>query len=451
MWMSVSKIPASPKDYPDEYERRFRVGGARPASVEDVGLAELARKLAPVRPTPEAQAASEYDRWGAAPIEAETPHSATAFVWGKPSGPARRDLEATQTSRLVVPCSHDPRYSGPATGRRSGRWTRTLAPAGAALLFGAAMFVAVFWPKEGSTGARSHITQPAVVKFVGSEGLPTAVHADASPAVTPSSGPSPTDLAAPIPPVVAVLEPGSSQSAESNPVRTISAAPEATATPSETQASVAASPEAPRRPAEAAPVVGSKLVPGAQPPTPSLDRPAKLSQKTPARGMVAKIAATAPRAATEMRRQPQRPGAPMIPSAPATPQTSAASAAAQQPVHPVTFFGVLAGALGASTVDQTASKSGDWAIQFAAPKSEAEAKVAATRLNAKYAPTLNGATIGVHKTQVNGETIYALRVAGLSKADATALCVRVKGRGCSINEASESPSDLHYSSAQSGR
>jgi hypothetical protein len=95
-------------------------------------------------------------------------------------------------------------------------------------------------------------------------------------------------------------------------------------------------------------------------------------------------------------------------------------------------FGTLAGALGAPRVDQTASKSGDWAIQFAAPKSEAEAQVAAARLNAKYAPALNGATIGVHKTQVNGETTYALRVAGLSKADATALCVRVTGRDCSI-------------------
>ena len=66
------------------------------------------------------------------------------------------------------------------------------------------------------------------------------------------------------------------------------------------------------------------------------------------------------------------------------------------------------------------------------PKSEVEAAVAAARLNAKYAPALNGATIGVRKTEVNGETIYALRVAGLSKADAIALCVRVKGRDCSI-------------------
>ena len=200
--MSVSKIPASPKDYPDEYERRFRVGGARPASVEDVGLAELARKLAPVRPSPEAQAVSEYDQWGAAPIEAATPHSAVAFVRGKPSGPARRDLEATQISGFAVPCSRDLRYPGPATGRRSGPWTRTLAPVGAALLFGAALFVAVFVPKGGSTGARSHIMQPALVKIVGSGELPTAVHADASRAATRSSAasePSPNDLAAPTP------------------------------------------------------------------------------------------------------------------------------------------------------------------------------------------------------------------------------------------------------------
>ena len=361
--MSVSKIPASPKDYPDEYEPRFRVGGARPASADDAGLAELARKLAPMRPSPEAQAVSEYDQWGAAPIEAAMAHSAMAVVRGKPSGPARRDLEATQISGFAVPCSRDLRYPGPAMGRRSGRWTRTLAPAGAALLFGAALFVAVFGPQGSSTGARSHITQPALVKIVGSEELPTAVHVDASPAATRSSAasePSPNDLAAPtpvgpppmapVPSVIAVNKiadsrPGVSQSAESNAARTMSTLPEATAAPSATQASVAAPPDAPRQPAEVAPTVESKVVPGAQP---DLDRPTKLSRKSPVRGMVTKTAATAPSVATEMRRQPQRPGASMIPSAPAAPQTIAASAAAQEPVHPVTLFGALAGALGAS-------------------------------------------------------------------------------------------------------
>jgi len=84
-------------------------------------------------------------------------------------------------------------------------------------------------------------------------------------------------------------------------------------------------------------------------------------------------------------------------------------------------------------VDQTAAhKSGDWAIQFATQKSEAQAKVNVARLNAKYAATLNGAKIGVNKTLADGESIYALRVTSLSKADAAALCERLKGRDCLI-------------------
>ena len=51
------------------------------------------------------------------------------------------------------------------------------------------------------------------------------------------------------------------------------------------------------------------------------------------------------------------------------------------------------------------------------------------RLNAKYATALNGSTIGVHKAVVKGATIYRLRVTGLSKADAAALCARLKGDG----------------------
>ena len=198
--------------------------------------------------------------------------------------------------------------------------------------------------------------------------------------------------------------------------------------PAATLASEAAPVDAPQRPAEAAPKVEGKVVVGAQPRTPNLHRIAKLSRRL----TVAKTAATAPSARAETPRQPQRPGASTIPQAPIEPHTMAA-AAAQEPVNPMAHvLGARTGVLGPSAVEQTATKSGDWAIQFAKPKSEAEAAVAAARLNAKYAPALNGATIGVRKTQVNGETIYALRVAGLSKADAIALCVRVKGRDCSI-------------------
>ena len=199
--------------------------------------------------------------------------------------------------------------------------------------------------------------------------------------------------------------------------------------PAATLAREAAPVDAPHRPAEAAPKVEGKVVVGAQPRTPNLHRIAKLSRRL----TVAKTAATAPSARAETPRQPQRPGASTIPQAPIEPHTIAAPAAAQEPVNPMAHvLGTRTGVLAPSAVEQTATKSGDWAIQFAKPKSEVEAAVAAARLNAKYAPALNGATIGIRKTQVNGETIYALRVAGLSKADAIALCVRVKGRDCSI-------------------
>ena len=81
-------------------------------------------------------------------------------------------------------------------------------------------------------------------------------------------------------------------------------------------------------------------------------------------------------------------------------------------------------------VDATAATtSGGWSVQLAAPKSEAEAQSDLTRLNSKYSAELNGSPIGVHKAVVKGETIYRLRVVGLTKADAAALCARLKGEG----------------------
>ena len=88
------------------------------------------------------------------------------------------------------------------------------------------------------------------------------------------------------------------------------------------------------------------------------------------------------------------------------------------------------GSIAQPPVDATAATtSGGWSVQLAAPKSESEAQSTMTRLNSKYAGDLNGSAIGVHKAQVNGETVYRLRVVGLTKADAAALCARLKGEG----------------------
>jgi SPOR domain len=324
---------------------------------------------------------------------------------------------------------------GPAAGRRSGRWTTiasALVPAVATLLFGAALFVAVFGSKGGSTGVRRTITRPALVKIVSSEERPTNLDVDASSAATSISArsePAPASVEPPAAAPVATLRRAVSQSTESNPARTASAAP----APWATLASEAAPLDVPQRPAEAAAKAEGEVVVGAQPGTPKLERPARLCARPPVSVTVAKTVAVAPSARAEIPRQPQQSGASTIPAAPIEPHTIAAPAAAQEPVDPMMrVFGARTGMLGPSAVDHTATRSGDWAIQFAEPKSEVEAEAVAARLNAKYAPALNGATIGVRKTQVNGETIYALSVAGLSKADAMALCLRVKGRDCSI-------------------
>jgi hypothetical protein len=146
----------------------------------------------------------------------------------------------------------------------------------------------------------------------------------------------------------------------------------------------------------------------AQPSTPRLDLPTKLSSKSSARVAVAKTDTTAPGTIAEGSNEPVQPGSPAKPEK------------AAKPVNP------RVAAAEPATPDQTA---GGWAVQLAAPNSEAEAKTVMARLSAKYASALNGSSIGVHKATVNGHAIYRLRVVGLSKADAAALCARLKGDG----------------------
>ena len=69
--------------------------------------------------------------------------------------------------------------------------------------------------------------------------------------------------------------------------------------------------------------------------------------------------------------------------------------------------------------------------RFNSPRPDRKRKPRAklARLTSKYGAELNGSAIGVHKAVVNGETIYRLRVVGLTKADAAALCARLKGEG----------------------
>ena len=93
----------------------------------------------------------------------------------------------------------------------------------------------------------------------------------------------------------------------------------------------------------------------------------------------------------------------------------------------------IGGLFGASSPparqSELASPSPGWAVQLAAPRSEAEAKTDLARISARHATTLRGSKIGVRKAVVDGVTVYRVRVVDLSRADASILCARLKGDG----------------------
>ncbi|GGH22020.1 hypothetical protein GCM10007036_26740 [Alsobacter metallidurans] len=83
----------------------------------------------------------------------------------------------------------------------------------------------------------------------------------------------------------------------------------------------------------------------------------------------------------------------------------------------------------AATSSVAEPASGGYAVQLAAPQSEGEAKDAIAKLQKRFSDELSGMRPGVRKADVNGKTIYRVRVGGLSKDDATALCTKLQGAG----------------------
>jgi hypothetical protein len=488
--MSVSGRAATEINL-DEFERRLRSPGSQQTSAEDL-LAELGRRvdssaLPRTRSPWPSQAVSMPGQKDIEPPQPpEIPTLQPAIEPDEPTRTASVDREAPRISKFDDAYRRDPigvdsPTERPPGGRTLMVWALALAagPAliGAVLMFrggvpeqaNAPPFVA---SADGSTKAlqrgdetvasssdagatpRKDITQPTAVKGVTPEESPIqlddrAPFGNTPPAanLTPildgaaqstagaSSGPPASMVAKTPAPPFAARPPTAPQMPDSKVLRRVSPRPDrtqfATATPSAADSGERGrQSDGPQPPAKPATKGASETVGAVQPSANRLDLPTKLSTRPSARIVVAKTETVAPSPEAD-----KAPATQMEPQAALAPQ-----APAQKPVDPLSHaFSYIVGALGAPAasapqpVDKTAAhKSGDWAIQFGAPKSEAEAKVNVARLNAKYAAELNGAPIGVNETLVNGETIYALRVTGLSKAEAAALCERLKGRDCFI-------------------
>ena len=306
----------------------------------------------------------------------------------------------------------------------------------------------------------NNTVKPGAVKLVNSEEQPVDLSAQASLANPSPASPSPampnppaaTDQAAPAhgsaaesaslaatvnTPLIAPPAPTPPAMTPDfpapKPVRTVSLRPDGTpiaaANPPDQPASDLKPASAPAEAqANAAPALkpASDAGGAAQPSTPKLDLPAKPSAKSSARVVVGKTDTTAPEPSAETPRELQK-----------------AERAAKKPkAREVADAAETTGAIAQPPVDATAATaSGGWAVQLAAPRSEAEANSEIARLTAKYGAELNGSPIGVHKATVKGETIYRLRVVGLTKADAAKLCARLKGEGGAVlhRQMSEAP------------
>jgi hypothetical protein len=487
--MNVSGPRAADDINLEEFERRLRAAGAQQANVEDP-LVELARlvessyagwsggetSVAPVS-EPDKRSAGSTGSIGSEALRPTIDDTEDLIpAASEADRAARRDYE------FDAPGADDSQAAGQASDGRSRRWKLTVS---ALALAGLAMIGAVFalkgrvpglpkdppfiaaaqgptkvQPPSDETVTASNDPGLSVlkdnakagsVKIINSEEQPVDLSAQGSPDSSPpapanppaaADQPKPPGSASNATPVAATMNtplvplPPAAPPAmtaefpDPKPVRTVSLRPDGTpivalsppAQNSGFNAAPAQAPIAPPPAAAAAPKTMSDAPAVAEPSTPKLELPTKLSPKSSARVTVAKTDTTAPDANAQTQSEPAQTGALVKPVDKA--------ARKPKPEKNVAEATGTAAAPEAPPVDATpATASGGWAVQLAAPKSEAEAKSEAARLTGKYGAELNGSSIGVHKASVNGETIYRLRVVGLTKADAAALCARLKGEG----------------------
>ncbi|MGP0059702.1 MAG: SPOR domain-containing protein [Beijerinckiaceae bacterium] len=75
------------------------------------------------------------------------------------------------------------------------------------------------------------------------------------------------------------------------------------------------------------------------------------------------------------------------------------------------------------------SAKGSFSVQLAAPATEEEARESAARLGKQFADALNGRHLSFYRAEVGEKSVYRVRVGGLSREEATALCQKLQTSG----------------------
>jgi cell division septation protein DedD len=298
---------------------------------------------------------------------------------------------------------------------------------------------------------------PTPVKVVNTEEQPVDLRTQTQPpAPAPSASASPPNAVAPAPtvavdavspvataPETQIVPPAAASASVAplfpvaKPVKTVSVRPDGTLIAAADAAPPGAAPApdvVPTPPVKVAVRAVDPVVATPEAATPKLDLPTKLSPKSQQR-IVAKTDTTAPDAdASATPSAPAQLVAPPKSAKPAKlgPKTVAEASAADSPPADVTPAASAAPAVATpapKVLTAAAEGGGEWAVQLAAPRSEADARSAVSKLKNKYADALGDSALSIHQADVKGQTIYRVRVGGLSKADASALCSKLKAGG----------------------
>lgn len=210
-------------------------------------------------------------------------------------------------------------------------------------------------------------------------------------------------------------------------VRTVSVRPDGTIVRPETAPPPPGAPSAPSAPRSPIPTMTLPTAAQAQPPAqPANTGPVQVAsaqaQPTPVSGRPAASTPPAPAAATP---------------APATPATAAARPATPAPAPATPASGpspqqrvaaVPPAAAAAPAAPAPVAGDGSFSVQLGVANSEGEANASLARLQRRF-PELEGLPSLIRRAEVNGNSVYRVRVGPLSREEASSLCSRLQGQG----------------------
>ncbi|HXT08992.1 MAG TPA: SPOR domain-containing protein [Roseiarcus sp.] len=232
---------------------------------------------------------------------------------------------------------------------------------------------------------------------------PTASAVAPSPTASATAAADPSPVAPSIDtPIVATSAPAAPPPVSADPsrVKTISVRPDGTLISSGYEAAATTAQAAAPTPS---PVLLKQADAGAEASSPAVALPTKLAPPKSAARVVSTTETTAPSDSDDS-------------PAPAAPKAKKPKPA------------VVAEAKGNDDA-AAAPSGGGYAVQFATAESESKGKALIRRFQGRFANAIGGAQFAVRKAEHHGKTIYRVRAVGLTRAEANAMCAKVKAAG----------------------